>query len=60
MRLNGIRSVLAYKFRVKTTDSNHKNNIAPNLLDRNFEVDALNKVWVSDITYRYKRLDRTG
>ena len=51
IRLNGIRSVLAHKFRVKTTDSNHKNNIAPNLLDRNFEVDAPNKVWVSDITY---------
>ena len=34
-----------------TTDSNHNEPIAPNLLNRNFTAKAPNKVWVSDITY---------
>lgn len=38
------------KFRV-TTDSSHNNNVAENLLDRNFTAAEPNKVWVSDITY---------
>lgn len=36
---------------VHTTDSTHDLRISPNLLDRNFEVEQVNKVWVSDITY---------
>lgn len=36
---------------VSTTDSNHNFKIAPNLLNRQFEVERINKVWVSDITY---------
>jgi putative transposase len=38
---------------VSTTDSNHAHPVAPNLLDRRFDVNgiALNQVWVSDITY---------
>lgn len=51
MRELCIRSNRTPKFRVCTTDSNHNNHIADNLLDRNFDVDAPNKVWVSDITY---------
>ena len=35
----------------KTTDSNHNEPVAPNLLDRKFNQDELNKVWVGDITY---------
>ena len=38
------------KFR-KTTDSNHDHPIAPNILDRQFEVDAPDRAWVADITY---------
>ena len=34
-----------------TTDSRHRFPIAPNLLNREFKVDELGKVWVSDITY---------
>jgi putative transposase len=34
-----------------TTDSNHKFNIAPNLLDRDFAADALNQKWAGDIAY---------
>jgi len=37
--------------RRNTTDSNHKEPPAPNLLNRNFKPDAPNKVWVTDITY---------
>jgi putative transposase len=34
-----------------TTDSNHNQPVAPNLLERQFEVSHPNKVWVMDITY---------
>ena len=50
MRENGITARPLKKFR-KTTDSNHKHPISPNLLERNFETDAPDEVWVSDITY---------
>ena len=50
MRRQGLRSKVARKFRV-TTDSNHKLAAAPNLLDRNFDIDTPNTVWASDITY---------
>jgi len=36
---------------VRTTDSRHRHPIAPNLLARNFTVDAANRAWVADITY---------
>jgi transposase InsO family protein len=35
----------------KTTDSNHRLPVAPNLLDRAFERTAPNQAWVGDITY---------
>jgi transposase InsO family protein len=34
-----------------TTDSSHDYPVSPNLLNRNFSVDSINKCWVSDITY---------
>jgi putative transposase len=34
-----------------TTDSRHEHPIAPNVLDRKFDVDAANKTWVGDVTY---------
>lgn len=34
-----------------TTDSKHNRPIAPNLLDRKFNVDQPNHCWVGDITY---------
>ncbi len=39
--------------RVATTDSDHDDPIAPNLLGRQFDVNGVgvNRVWVSDITY---------
>ena len=36
---------------VITTDSNHKYKVADNLLNRQFNVEQINTVWVSDITY---------
>jgi len=50
MRANGIRSKVKKKYKV-TTDSTHSFKISPNILNRNFTPNALNEVWVSDITY---------
>ena len=54
MRQNGISVVRTRKYKV-TTDSNHKFNIAPNLLNRNFESDRPNQKWVVDISYIWTR-----
>lgn len=50
MRQNGIRGRGKRRFRVCTTDSNHALPVAPNLLARNFSVDAANTVWAGDMT----------
>ena len=54
MRQNGI-SVVRTRKRKATTDSNHKLNIAPNLLDRNFAADGPNQKWAGNITYIWTR-----
>jgi putative transposase len=38
-------------FKPKTTDANHPNPIAPNRLGAQAKPQAINRVWVSDITY---------
>ncbi len=35
---------------VLTTDSHHDHPIAPNVLDRNFDVKAANEAWIGDVT----------
>lgn len=50
MQSSGIRSIVRKKY-VATTDSKHSFRIAENLLDRNFNIGTISKVWVSDITY---------
>jgi transposase InsO family protein len=50
MRLHGIAARRKRRFR-KTTDSNHQDPIAPNILDRNFTVPMPNAAWVTDVTY---------
>ena len=47
-----IRSVrIKQKRRIKTTDSNHNQKVAANLLNRNFTADAPDQRWVADTTY---------
>ena len=53
MRENDIRARTKRKFRV-TTDSRHDHPIAPNLLDRQFTVEAPNTVWLADLSYTAK------
>lgn len=52
MRHDGLAARRPRKF-VRTTDPVHAHPLAPNLLARAFDVNgvALNRVWVSDITY---------
>jgi len=54
MRQNGISVVRTRKYKV-TTDSNHRFNIAPNLLDRDFAADRPNQKWAGDISYIWTR-----
>jgi putative transposase len=49
-RERGIQARRKRRFR-RTTDSNHPNPIAPNILARRFEPTAPNTVWVTDVTY---------
>jgi len=51
MRDMGLRAKTKKRFKVKTTDSNHSNPIAPNILDQNFVADKPSQIWLSDITY---------
>jgi len=50
MRENGLKGAQKRRFKV-TTDSNHDYPIAPNLLNRQFNVQHPNTCWVGDITY---------
>ena len=50
MRESDIRSKRSKKYKA-TTDSKHNHPVAENLLDRKFEVERPDQVWVSDITY---------
>lgn len=51
MREEGIRGKARRKFVPRTTDIAHGHPVAPNVLDRQFEAPAPNRVWLSDITY---------
>ena len=53
MREDGLAARRPTGRRVSTTNSNHAEPIAPNLLARQFDVHgvAVNRVWVVDITY---------
>jgi putative transposase len=51
MKANGIQAKMKRRFKPVTTDSKHNLPVAENLLNQNFAVGELNKIWVSDITY---------
>jgi putative transposase len=46
----GLKAKISWRFKV-TTDSRHSFPVAPNVLNRNFDVAAPNKVWTADISY---------
>jgi len=53
MRANGLKARRTRRFCV-TTKSDHAHPIAPNTLDREFDINAIgqvNRVWAADITY---------
>jgi putative transposase len=50
MRQDGLVARQKRRFR-RTTDSNHTNPIAPNVVARDFEPKAPNRVWAGDVTY---------
>jgi putative transposase len=50
MKRMGFKYKARKRFAV-TTNSNHKEPIAPNILNRNFTQEAPNQAWVGDITY---------
>lgn len=54
MRQNGLRVVRTRKYKA-TTNSNHKFNIAPNWLNRNFTAKRPNQKWAADISYIWTR-----
>ena len=54
MRQNGVKVVRTRKYKA-TTASNHRFNIAPNLLDRDFMADSPNRKWAGDISYIWTR-----
>lgn len=39
------------RFRVTTTDSNHRQPVAPNVVDRQFSPSRKNETWAGDVTY---------
>ena len=50
MQRDGLRGRIRRRFR-RTTDSNHALPVAPNTLNRQFAVDAPDRIWAGDITY---------
>ncbi|EKO33711.1 putative IS1236 transposase [Leptospira santarosai str. CBC379] len=51
MKLCEIRGKQEKRFRIATTNSNHMNRVAPDLVQRNFKPLQKNRIWVSDVTY---------
>lgn len=54
MQENAVRSIVARKFKVQTTDSNHDLPIAPRIFEAEHATPVLtapNQVWCGDITY---------
>jgi transposase InsO family protein len=50
MRELGLRAKAPKRYKI-TTDSQHSFPVAPNILNRKFDVDKLNTFWTANITY---------
>ena len=50
LREAGLKATGQRRFKA-TTQSKHRYPVAPNLLERRFRVQGVNRLWVSDITY---------
>jgi transposase InsO family protein len=50
MKELGLKAKFPKRYKV-TTNSKHKFQVAPNILDRNFDIKHPNRVWTGDITY---------
>lgn len=50
MKVHGIQAKMKQQFK-RTTQSNHNQPIAPNLLQQDFTTHRPNRVWLSDISY---------
>ena len=51
MQKYGLKPEYIKRIRPSYSAKRHEENVKPNLLKRNFNVEAPNKVWVTDITY---------
>jgi putative transposase len=51
MRKEGLSAFTQRRFRIRTTDSNHRLPVADNTVNRKFQRDQPNEVRVSDLTY---------
>jgi len=51
MRLAGLAGTPKRRYRGTTTDSDHQDRVADNVLNRSFQAAAPNQLWVGDITY---------
>ena len=51
MHENGIRAQIKSKYKPQTTKADPAAKAFPNLLNQNFDVTEVNKVWLADITY---------
>lgn len=51
MKAAGIQAKTVKKFRVSTTDSNHRHPVAGNVVNREFRPSRKNETWTADITY---------
>ena len=50
MRKNSIQAIPKRRFKV-TTDSDHAESVAQNILDRQFDVECTDAAWCADLTY---------
>jgi putative transposase len=58
MQEQGLKACSVKKFKVTTTDSNHKLEVAENQLNQQFTATEPNQVWMADITYIWTRQGR--